>query len=455
MDDGISRRRFLMTAAGVASASLIQLPAVEAKAPIVRVRPNVASLGDDHRILRGYQKAIRVMRALPDSNPLSWGYQAAIHGTNVTPLLTAWATCEHGTRFFWSWHRMYLYWFERIVRKMSGDPTWMLPYWDWSNPAQRSLPAPFRNTSSLLFTPNRNAGINAGSPLSASATSPLSGFLQVNFAAASGSLENVPHGSVHVGVGGWMSTFATAGLDPIFWLHHCNVDRLWNLWLAQGGGRTDPLTDAAWKDTKFKFVTETGTVITMTGCDVLRAAGQLKYRYQEEPTQVALTCKPSLEMLAVKWNWLWRITAVQKLTEAPLEVLPKFSDANLKAILASVEKAEPAMLVLENVVAEKQPGVLWEVYVGGQPDAKTSGPDSPYYVGSVALFGTGLRSNVGHHFKPARFEFPVARAVRAAIKDGFQDLTIRFVPRSLIENEKLSVAATVTVESVGIGFARR
>jgi len=25
------------------------------------------------------------------------------------------------------------------------------------------------------------------------------------------------------------------------------MDRLWNLWKAQGGGRSDPLSDNAWK----------------------------------------------------------------------------------------------------------------------------------------------------------------------------------------------------------------
>jgi len=38
-----------------------------------------------------------------------------------------------GLDFFFSWHRMYLYWFERIVRRMSGDDTWALPYWNWTD----------------------------------------------------------------------------------------------------------------------------------------------------------------------------------------------------------------------------------------------------------------------------------------------------------------------------------
>jgi hypothetical protein len=57
---------------------------------------------------------------------------------------------------------MYLYWFERIVRRMSGDPAWALPFWDYESPSQRTLPAAFRDPNSELYTPNRGLGWNAG-----------------------------------------------------------------------------------------------------------------------------------------------------------------------------------------------------------------------------------------------------------------------------------------------------
>ncbi|ORY72106.1 common central domain of tyrosinase-domain-containing protein [Pseudomassariella vexata] len=49
-----------------------------------------------------------------------------------------------------------------------------------------------------------------------------------------GSIEN-PHGTVHSavgGVGGHMSYLDYSSFDPIFWLHHCNVDRIFSLWQA-------------------------------------------------------------------------------------------------------------------------------------------------------------------------------------------------------------------------------
>src|SRR5262249_7496349 len=42
-----------------------------------------------------------------------------------------WGKCQHGSNDFLAWHRMYLFFFERIVRKLSGDPSFALPYWNY------------------------------------------------------------------------------------------------------------------------------------------------------------------------------------------------------------------------------------------------------------------------------------------------------------------------------------
>ena len=70
--------------------------------------------------------------------------------------------------------------------------------------ADQSDYAPFSNTA---FTDSRGASYN--------------------------SLENM-HNAIHslVGNGGHMSIVPYAGFDPIFWLHHVNVDRLFAIWQA-------------------------------------------------------------------------------------------------------------------------------------------------------------------------------------------------------------------------------
>jgi len=70
-----------------------------------------------------------------------------------------------------------------------------------------------------------------------------------------GRLEQQPHDNVHGLVGGadpqdgtlpgLMSDPDTAGLDPIFWLHHANIDRLWQVWRQNPASHVDP-TVSTW-----------------------------------------------------------------------------------------------------------------------------------------------------------------------------------------------------------------
>src|SRR3954468_8216370 len=166
MSNRFTRRRFMVTAGAAAStvlgSSIFNLESVWA-APVTR--RNLGGMLASDPVLVFYRKAIKAMKALPTSNPLSWNYQAAIHRTTLSGSFPAWNTCQHGTHFFWSWHRMYLYWFERIIRKMSGDPGWALPFRDYHDPSQRTLPPPFRVSGSELFVaaPNRPSAWNSGS----------------------------------------------------------------------------------------------------------------------------------------------------------------------------------------------------------------------------------------------------------------------------------------------------
>jgi tyrosinase len=108
------------------------------------------------------------MQSRPASDPTSWLYQANMHGTDDTPVATAWNTCQHGSYLFLPWHRMYLFYFERILRKASGDATLALPYWNYSQPANRALrTVPYPATSNPLFVGERRPSMNAGSPASA------------------------------------------------------------------------------------------------------------------------------------------------------------------------------------------------------------------------------------------------------------------------------------------------
>ena len=86
---------------------------------------------------------------------------------------------------------------------------------------------------------------------------------------ASASVAPGLHNRVHVWVGGDMGP-ATSPNDPVFYLNHCNVDRLWAKW--QGSPKaTDPPNAAAKLEPQ-------GNIIQGTVSDVLETS-HLGYEY--------------------------------------------------------------------------------------------------------------------------------------------------------------------------------
>jgi hypothetical protein len=321
---------------------------------------------------------------------------------------------------------MYLYWFERIVRKYSNMYDWAIPYWDWTNPAQRALPAPFRDSGSLLYEGSRNASINAGSLLSTSLATSVSSALTIVDYFSSQSSINGPHGAVHIAVGGKMSAVNSAAQDPIFWLHHSQVDRIWNLWLAQGGGRSNPVGNQAWRNTTYTFFDECCQPVSMKGCDILRAALQLSYAYEEEPAQVNQYCplvwRTELVRIEVLSQLLMGLE-LSGLKAARVSLLNQRSIPTIQNFLRTSERR--LLLRIENIVAEAQPGISWEVHVG--PKGLT--PSTKTIVGILALFGGGLKNS--SHFHPAEFIFPISQALR---RSDLSTLEVVFRPVSGLES---------------------
>ncbi|HEX8527385.1 tyrosinase family protein [Allosphingosinicella sp.] len=453
MNTMIDRRQLLRTGAAASviagSQFFMGIPALADYAVGPTVRRNASSMAANDPILRGYRRAIRAMRALPDTNPCSWFYQAAIHGTNDPRNLLSWNTCHTNSSFFWAWHRMYLYWFERIVRKQAGMHDWAIPYWNWANPAERAIPAPFRVTSDAqLFDASRNPTLNGGGLLSASLGTAVNNAMTALTYSNAQSSVNGPHGTVHMTVTGNMCCFSSAARDPIFWVHHAQVDRLWNLWLAQGGGRSSPVGDAAWRTTTYTFFDECCQPVRMSGCDVVRAALQLSYAYEGEPPQVNQYC-PRIPFGGLDVLTLAAARRSLLLERVPVRIplVPREAGDAGKRVMDVLRSGQRNLaLQIRDVQAETQPGISWEVHVGRAGFT----PNPRTLIGIFSLFGAGLRDRA-QHFQPAEFVFPLGAALR-----GMDPATMEvvFVPVSGLERgagaEALQLRSPVRIGEVAI-----
>jgi tyrosinase-like protein len=211
-----------------------------------------------------YAEGVRLMRERSSKDPmdpLGWEYQSRMHGnpeaTERRPDEPAdWSQCQHGSWFFLPWHRMYLLQFERIVRELTGEPDFGLPYWDYPNASGIKIPDAFLNPVSSLYDATRDFDqptVVAPTWQEQRRFDLFGGGVSqspVHRGRLPGSLEQNPHNPVHGAVGGNMATFQSPR-DPLFWIHHCNIDRLWEVWLRLAD-RSNP-DSLSWSDTTFDF----------------------------------------------------------------------------------------------------------------------------------------------------------------------------------------------------------
>jgi tyrosinase len=400
--------------------------------PFVRV--DVWSLTPTDPIIKYYAQAVHAMQARSESDPTSWAYQAAIHGRDSTPPLPLWNECRHQGWFFVSWHRAYLYYFERIVRaeviSQGGPNDWALPYWNYDGGGNHNqLPMAFRAARLHDGTPNplyvAGRTLIAGAALPQQVTSAAFAMKRTTFTGANefgggktgpmnrfagltGRLEQTPHNDIHVMIGGLMLDPDQAAGDPIFWLHHCNIDRLW--WLWQKNNKNPTLT--AWTGPPFNFFDVGGTPGTKTGGDLGDTAVQLNYTYAFVSPQVPP--RPTVGISSTEWPSPWpkpgarRPARIElepnseplreivgatsksvKLVGAPVRVAvpvdPRAAKSLERALPAEVRQHR-AFLQIENVDAERNPGTVYGVYVN-LPEAPTTEDLATHHVGNVSLFG--------------------------------------------------------------------
>jgi tyrosinase len=171
----------------------------------------------------------------------------------------------HGRSCFLPWHRTYLLDLERRLQDINASVT--IPYWKFDQKAKNvfirdfmgvpdatgmidySNSNPLINWKLQLFGVGinqrvRRVNVNNFNPATSKAirvnndenqTLDLGDVFSIFARQRSssdlwGGIEGDPHGSAHVSFTGQISSIGQAPADPLFFLLHCNVDRLWAKW---------------------------------------------------------------------------------------------------------------------------------------------------------------------------------------------------------------------------------
>ena len=179
----------------------------------------------------------------------------------------------HSGPVFLPWHRMYLNSLEKDLQRVLNDSTFGLPYWNWGDGAPLQQ-GPFKYDISNPNSPSnwiirvemlsnttvvtdsqrgleRSLGMRRANGLPnteeikhalsianydtpnwdrrsrSSFRNTIEGWARIN-----GQHPPHLHNAVHVWVGGDMLRGHSPN-DPIFFLHHCNVDRIWAFWQTE------------------------------------------------------------------------------------------------------------------------------------------------------------------------------------------------------------------------------
>ncbi len=506
-----TRREFLATAA--AGASMMSLTPGHAfgadskdAGGTARYHRYNVNTAQGQRMLASYARGVQAMMALPPGHPHNWFRNAFVHMMD----------CPHGNWWFYVWHRGYVGYFEQTIRKLSGDPEFAMPYWDWTT--QPEIPASMFNgvltptdgayapyTGNLnIFTSfikpaltqfwnsltsaqrgqlslrgyntiddlwNDVTGYNAAqqagisgnmayaitcgarylsrsnpkldakttadvapgiiraglSPVdfynpqissSFASSKTTSHVLQPNDKTQFSVLEGFPHNKVHNCIGGVaaidpgpygnMTNFLSP-VDPIFFLHHSNMDRLWDVWTRKQIARGLPY-----------LPTGSDLSLFMNEPFLFYVGGDGRYVGPRKAGEY-------VNMSVFDYDYEGGFASDLDKEPKPLRAGPKV------AAIKSVRNADAASVVVPNAMiknhlAESRPRTLIAEITMTRPDGLSNTrefdvlinapegvtqveADSPYYAGTIAFFGPVMSGMEMSH--NATFAVPLPQTLKA------------------------------------------
>jgi tyrosinase len=281
-----------------------------------RTRRSLTGMPLNDPDLSAYRDFVQIMHSKNQSQPLSWLGFANQHGS----LNGGYKFCPHGDWYFLPWHRAYVIMYETAAQVLTKSNDFAMPYWNWTE--MRLMPEAFASRTyngkpNPLYVPNRNplTGDNALTDSIVGQNEVIDKIYEETVYEAFGTsrnqrqmdldprwvprgggsqgiLERTPHNTIHNNIGAYMPSPASPR-DPVFFMHHGNIDRIWAYWNALGRqNSTDPL----WLNMPFanNYLSPTGAPYSAIARD-LQDISTLGYTYDYLPPPDGKTADPGRE----------------------------------------------------------------------------------------------------------------------------------------------------------------
>lgn len=478
-----TRREILLHGAigvGVMASGMSGVSALAAVA--LPKRRSLAGLAWNDPIVASYRDAVGIMKQKPDSDPFSWVSLAKIHGTDPN----TYHFCPHGDWYFLPWHRAYTAMYERVVRKLTSNPGFAMPYWDWTSnplmpqmfltpttpdgkpnwlcvteqgwtrtwPANKPMPPEIVGPAVLKDILNAQGYENFGT-----SRNPAQNNLDPSWVprggGAQGILEARPHNLVHNNVGGWMPT-ASSPRDPLFFMHHSNIDRIWALWNVNHTNSTNPL----WTKMRFadNFLNVDGSAWSPAVSE-LYVPEKLGYTYGLSAQQITT---PRFVSLNRKMSVLFSVDSAATASAGistvavannkaaasgrPLQVSVNVAPAALSAVrqrppvssgleMLNFPKAQEeaatgtrVLAFLRDVVITDPSATMFRIFVDTDNVSETTPITNPGYVGTFGVFHRGpMGDHAGHGSLPS-FALDLTNALQQSPPKADGQITLQIVP---------------------------